>query len=577
MPYLPELRLPAPTNLTVFEGAGVIGLTWERPRLSPHELANYSHAEVWRSDNADFSNAVLLGNGGNSYNDFDVSYGTDKIGITKYYRVRFLSYASTGGAFSKIVSGKPKDTRGVGKVVGICFKRAALDTTWSTANLPKGGSFDNPTADGWSDGVPEEKDGLPAWWTARTFTSTGLATDGQDAAWSTPVLLSNTSSTKYMYHTSTSVTPPTLPSTPTSNGTVTTTNGWTDTPSTTTVWAAVSTMSNGTWSAFVAYKIKGEKGDAGKDGEDGRDGADGGVVYTGYIYWNSVTSAPTTNPSGGAVSVNATGGTSWTVVPPGWSLNSPSMGASGGTIYYSRFTVSADKNTTGNIPTYTDFAAGFNFSSLVTFTDLSNPGMQTTIHGGNIATNSIKADSIESFGTDYASKRFAFGGTMGGYSGAAIGWNPAASGAEAGVIGGSNFIGVVGLGFSGGSGGFFGRVAALPSGTSVGSYVNTVELATASYAGNFGGSVNISGSLSVTSLTVNGVAYSSTGATYTLPTASSTTKGGIKVGDGLQIRGETLAVTTDVLRAADTTIVKKGGSYVVTVVDNKNGTMTVTF
>ena len=148
------------------------------------------------------------------------------------------------------------------QVTGIAFLRST-----TAPAPPSGGSYTGPTPIGWSDGIPGGDTNIPVYWTSRIFTSDGKAP--QEAAWSSPVMLSNTTGVIYMYHNSTSSTAPTPPSTPNISGLVANANGWTSTPTTDTVWVATSALSNGVWSNFRTYKVKGEAGVPGEDGDRG--------------------------------------------------------------------------------------------------------------------------------------------------------------------------------------------------------------------------------------------------------------------------------------------------------------------
>jgi len=124
-------------------------------------------------------------------------------------------------------------------VKGICFLRATSDPA-----TPTGGTFESPTATGWSDGVPSGTD--PLYMTSRLFTSDGESP--QAAVWSTPQKVSELGQgTKAQFSVDGS--------------------SWHDTPTT--------TDGGSTWSYDGAVKIKGE------DGEDGPQGPTGPTGPTG--------------------------------------------------------------------------------------------------------------------------------------------------------------------------------------------------------------------------------------------------------------------------------------------------------
>lgn len=169
-------------------------------------------------------------------------------------------------------------TANQGQFKSIVFKRSS-----TAPNPPTGGSYASPVPSGWSDGIPAEN-GSPCYFSVRTFTVNGGAP--QDASWATPALLANTADTKYVY--SNSATQPSIsgtgPNTP---------FGWIATASVDAVWAAVSTMSNGTWTSWSVYKIK---------GENGKDGVSISSV-TEYYLASSLSSGVTATTSGWTTTV----------------------------------------------------------------------------------------------------------------------------------------------------------------------------------------------------------------------------------------------------------------------------------
>lgn len=122
------------------------------------------------------------------------------------------------------------------------------DTTPST---PTGGSFSSPkpTTTGWEDGVPEGNSKL--WMSKRVFTSDGKIP--QTSTWTIPKVVSTSAGFEVKF--STVASSPGTPSTNSSN--------WTDDASSSTIWMATRSQSQGTWSSWTVAKIKGEKGDSG--------------------------------------------------------------------------------------------------------------------------------------------------------------------------------------------------------------------------------------------------------------------------------------------------------------------------
>lgn len=143
------------------------------------------------------------------------------------------------------------------------FKSFVFYRSNSAPTTPTGGSFSSPipTTTGWTDGIPSGESQL--WSSTRIFTSTGVSP--QQAAWTTPVAMTNTASLEIMY--STVATSPGTPETVPAN--------WTSTASTSSIWMATRTKINGTFSAWSVYKVKGETGATGATGATGPAGAAG--------------------------------------------------------------------------------------------------------------------------------------------------------------------------------------------------------------------------------------------------------------------------------------------------------------
>lgn len=148
----------------------------------------------------------------------------------------------------------------------LSFKATAFIRTNDTPDTPTGGSYDDPkptSTPQWFDGIPSGEETL--WASTRVFTKNG--TGIQDSSWSEPRRMTDTSSFEVIYHSSESEPkPPT--NYPNTTGAWTPNNGWTDDPTTESVWMATATKANGVWGAWQVSKIKGEKGTDGKDGKD---------------------------------------------------------------------------------------------------------------------------------------------------------------------------------------------------------------------------------------------------------------------------------------------------------------------
>lgn len=148
----------------------------------------------------------------------------------------------------------------------LSYKSTVFIRTNNTPSTPTGGSFDSPiptSTPKWYDGIPSGEQTL--WASTRIFTKNGSGI--QQGEWSTPRSLTDTASFEAIYHDSEKEpAPPT--NYPSTSGSWTPNNGWTDDPTDKSVWMATATKSNGVWGAWQVSKIKGEKGVDGKDGKD---------------------------------------------------------------------------------------------------------------------------------------------------------------------------------------------------------------------------------------------------------------------------------------------------------------------
>ena len=163
----------------------------------------------------------------------------------------------------------------------LSFKATAFIRTNDTPLTPTGGSYDSPvptSSPKWYDGIPSGEETL--WASTRVFTKNG--TGIQDSSWSEPRRMTDTASFEVIYHASAyEPTPPT--NYPTTTGAWQPNNGWTDDPTTESVWMATATKTNGVWGAWKVSKIKGEKGDKGDQGDAGKDGNNGEQGIQGCI------------------------------------------------------------------------------------------------------------------------------------------------------------------------------------------------------------------------------------------------------------------------------------------------------
>jgi hypothetical protein len=248
------------------------------------------------------------------------------------------------------------------------FARTKLETL----PVPTGGNFKSPiptsvNSDGsvWRGGIPDGK--KPLWSCTRIFTDDGLGT--QQEVWTTPQLIANTLQSKTQFSV---------------NGA----NGWHDTASSGDYFMRTCTSDDGgeSWSCNSAVKVKGE------DGSDGAPGANGKSVSTGFVYWTSTTTTPSSKPSSG--SYNPTTGVVTASV--GWNMEPPTVtaGATQASIYYSAYTV-LEQDDGSFYVTFKDLKKGTEFSGLVTFTSADdryadkNLAGVTTIDGDKVITNHI--------------------------------------------------------------------------------------------------------------------------------------------------------------------------------------------
>ena len=188
-------------------------------------------------------------------------------GIT-YTRVYSLSKSKVGTA------------GGAGQVKGVSFLRSV-----SAPATPTGGSYSDPTATSWSDGIPADNN-QPLWMTTRLFTSNGLAP--QQSVWTTPSKIGTPSTGAKVQFSPDNI-------------------NWYDTPSTNDYFmrSGTSTDNGVTWNYSGSVKIKGEVGPASTVA--GPEGPTGAQIFTAYgIGANSSTpphgafSSPGTTTNGAA-------------------------------------------------------------------------------------------------------------------------------------------------------------------------------------------------------------------------------------------------------------------------------------
>ena len=240
---------------------------------------------------------------------------------TDDYYMRSGTSTDNGVTWTYSGSVKIKGEVGQGQVKSTSFIRAATQPS-----TPVGGSYADPNATGWSDGIPADNN-QPLWQVSRLFTSDGLTP--QDATWSTPAKVGTPSiGAKTQFS---------------SDGSTL----WHDVPVTNDYYmrSGTSTDNGVTWAYAGAVKIKGETGVQGVAGIDGAQGTQGiqgvagsnGITY--YTWVKYADDASGTNlsdfPSGKAylgIAYNKTSATeSTTAADYTWSLIQGSQGIQGAT------------------------------------------------------------------------------------------------------------------------------------------------------------------------------------------------------------------------------------------------------
>lgn len=140
-----------------------------------------------------------------------------------------------------------------GSSAGAAFKSIVFKRSNTTPDTPDGGSFENPTPSGWSDGIPSGESKL--WMSARWFYSDSAMT--AKTSWSAPAQATDTADIDFEYSSIVS------PGTPTTNPSY-----WHNDGAANDIWMAVRVKKNGVWGEWSVMKVKGEKGEDGEKGAD---------------------------------------------------------------------------------------------------------------------------------------------------------------------------------------------------------------------------------------------------------------------------------------------------------------------
>ena len=202
------------------------------------------------------------------------------------------TYRHTGTDVVYMWTGTAWTSTGAELVVkSMVFKRSN-----TKPSVPVGGTYEDPTPEGWEDGIPYVEGGdyvaaEPVWSSVCSF-SNKVDYVVNPPVWSEPVLAIDSSTVDYMYNSLQSM--PAMP-TNTSDSLLVSAgdyaNGWRNVSEESSVWMAVRTKNAGKWGAWQVIRVKGE---VGKNGEAGAKGERGSLV--------AHASGTTNSPSGAVLS-----------------------------------------------------------------------------------------------------------------------------------------------------------------------------------------------------------------------------------------------------------------------------------
>lgn len=143
------------------------------------------------------------------------------------------------------------------------FKSIIFRRYNGTPPTPTGGTYDNPVAADWSDGIPSGE--LTLWMSSRWFSKDPSFV----SSWSTPSQATDTADIDFEWS---SATNPPLPNIDASV--------WHNDAQPEDIWMAFRKKSNGIWGTWSRIKVKGERGPQGEPGEDGKDGTSVHILGT---------------------------------------------------------------------------------------------------------------------------------------------------------------------------------------------------------------------------------------------------------------------------------------------------------
>lgn len=145
---------------------------------------------------------------------------------------------------------------GVGTIGQASLKANVFIRANTQPTAPTGGTYNNSTPSGWSDGLPPAN-GQPAWMSTRIFTSDGLPPQQSD--WTTPSLVADSSTIDYEFS-SFRGTAPGTPSYPLNGA------EWHNLGTEDDIWMAFRAINNGVAGVWSVVRIKGEQGPPGEVG-----------------------------------------------------------------------------------------------------------------------------------------------------------------------------------------------------------------------------------------------------------------------------------------------------------------------
>jgi len=311
----------------------------------------------------------------------------------------------------------------------------------------------------------------------------------------------------------------------------------------------------------IAKSKTGATGATGSSGSNGTNGINAVKSTSGYIYYTSSTGLQPATPT--ATYFYFSTGT-FVGLSSGWSTTVTMTG--NGTYWAARYVVTESAyGTDYGTPTFSAPFNHQNFSSLVTFSNLSNSG-QTSIHGGSIITGTISVDSISSsLSSNLYGTQFGFGnGTAVSGTIATVGYFRSTRNDTLGlgVLSSSNMAFAASTVWSSWAGGFGNRYGygiddlatgnnrtnALFCAYNVAGYLNHRDtgyytyLATDSYAINANGPVNITNG----SLTLNGSSVITTGSSPSfgnIYSSTLTTTGNIGIAGSIYVGSNNSLIT----------------------------------